>query len=240
MRRNSALRNCTEVLHDWRIEIQPEIVLRAQGVDPAKLLARHGRFVDLARRAVADGVACIRPRAAFCRFYIEEKPCTSSSLLLEDGTELSGAGLARKLAGAESIVAVVATIGSELELKIEKMRGRDLLLQLALDGFGTAALGELVAAITRYVHDIAGLNGRKATNPVHPGSSDWELAAGQAQIFSLVDAHTVGVSLNASFMMTPRKSVSMVYGIGANVIAGSHACAECKVSLRCRHKAASS
>jgi hypothetical protein len=55
------------------------------------------------------------------------------------------------------------------------------------------------------------------TAPLYPGILGWELAAAQTQLFSLVDASAIGVTLNSSFLMIPTKSVSMVIGVGTRL-----------------------
>jgi hypothetical protein len=59
-------------------------------------------LVDLAERAIAEGTPWLRPQIAF------------SILILSNGTELRGFGIARKLTCAASVIAGVATLGSEL------------------------------------------------------------------------------------------------------------------------------
>ena len=231
------LENDAEVRRDWQLVIHPDMVLRAQGASPDRIRGRQPKLVSLAQRAIADGMTLIHPRAVLRSFKVAKR--SRERLLLENGTELQGSGIARKLTGAEMIAVAVATLGEELDREIEERQGRDLPYALALDGFGTAAIGELTNAITQQVHSLAEGMHLKATKPLHPGTVDWDLSSGQAEIFSLVDARKVGVTLNASFLMTPRKSVSMLYGIGKSVKAGKSACVNCGVSARCMHKPAS-
>jgi hypothetical protein len=64
----------------------------------------------------------------------------------------------------------------------------------------------------------------------------WSLAEGQTQIFSQVDGQSIGVALNPSFLMVPRKSLSMAVGFGTQEQPPVHLCDECSVSAKCRHK----
>lgn len=236
MRTDSIIEQRTGVLEGFPIDLQPGMVLRAQGIDPAKLGTRQPPLLDLARRALAEGNSLIYPKAAFRQWRVAK--ALSEGLLLESGVKFGAAEIAPKLAGAEFIVAAVATIGGELERAIEKMHSRELLYQLALDGFGTAALGQLTATLTRHVRGMAQELALTSSGPIHPGAGEWELSAGQAQIFSLVNAGAVGVSLNTSFLMIPRKSVSMLYAIGREIRAANSACDECNASPHCQHKPA--
>jgi hypothetical protein len=74
----------------------------ARADDPNNVRQRQPRLVDLAERAIAEGTPWLRPQNAF------------SILILSNGTELRGFGIARKLTCAASVIAGVATLGSEL------------------------------------------------------------------------------------------------------------------------------
>ncbi|MBZ5526696.1 MAG: hypothetical protein LAN71_02180 [Acidobacteriia bacterium] len=50
------------------IEVDVDQVLRAQGADPGKLRARQPRAVDLAERALREGMQVLAPRV-LCRSF---------------------------------------------------------------------------------------------------------------------------------------------------------------------------
>jgi len=234
MTTSQILEERTELRSDWKPVVTVDMILRGAGADPKAIRARQPRMVVLANRAIVEGMGWIHPRAALRGMPVRD--VDGARVLLEDGAELRGAGVASHLAGAKSIVAVVATIGKKLEHEIERLRERDVLYQLVLDGFGTAAMSELVHLITGDIEAKARATRQKATNPLYPGSNKWDLSNGQRQIFSLVDSRIVGVSLNASFMMTPRKSASFLIGLGPKVRTRNDLCEECDASTSCRHK----
>ena len=221
-------------LGNTKLAITTEMVLHAQGMDPKRIRARQLRLVAIAGRAIAEGMRWIHPKAVFRTLQVLK--IERSSVLLDCGAHLRASGLALRLAGAASLVAVVATLGNELERAVTRMRNRDLLFQLALDGLGTAAIGEIIRLTTRDLRATAKAAGMQITNPLYPGMKGWDLAIGQQQIFSLVDARSVGVSLNRTFMMTPVKSASFLIGIGPTIRPAPDICEECDVSPSCRHK----
>lgn len=67
-----------------------------------------------------------------------------------------------------------------------------------------------------------------ATYPICPGCCQWDIAE-QQLLFSLVEARSVGVSLSASGLMRPIKSISAVVGISPTE---RFATAECDVCGR--------
>ena len=224
----------TQILSDWQLAITVDMVLRGQGAEPPRIRARQPQLVALAERAIAEGVALIHPRVALRRLDI----CgvAQSCVTLRGGAELNGFGIARKLAGCQGVFLAVASLGKELEEEMDKASQTDLPWQFALDGFGTAAIGALSNAACRYCAALAAKDGLRSTSQFYPGMRGWALAEGQMQIFSLVDAHAIGVALNPSFLMVPRKSLSLAVGFGTHAQPAGHICDECSVSTKCRHK----
>jgi len=234
MTENSILNVETQIRSDWQLAITVDMVLRGQGAEPQKVRARQPQLIALAERAIAEGMGLIHPRAAFRRLDI----CgiTRSCVTLKGGCELEGFGIARKLAGCRGVFLAVATLGKELEEEMGRAAQTNLPWEFALDGFGTAAIGVLSNAICRFFAELAAKEGLRATNQSYPGMRGWSLAEGQTQIFILVDAPAIGVSLNPSFLMVPRKSLSMAIGFGTQQQPPVHLCDECSVAAKCRHK----
>jgi hypothetical protein len=224
----------TQILSDWQLTITVDMVLRGQGADPQKIRARQPQLVTLAERAITEGNSLIHPQVAFRRLDI----CgvSRSAVTLRGGTELNGFGIARKLTGCQGVFLAVATLGKNLEAEMDKASQSDLPWQFALDGLGTAAIGALSNAACRFFAELAAKEGLRSTSQFYPGMRGWPLAEGQTQIFSLVDAHAIGVILNPSFLMVPRKSLSLAAGFGTHAQPAGHICDECSVSTKCRHK----
>jgi hypothetical protein len=235
MRQNALVVDETQVVRDWRLETSVGMVLRGQGADPDKIRARHPRLVQIAERALDEGLSLIVPQLAFRRLPV--RFVRDESVRLEGGGgELRGPAVADFLATSESVVLAVTTLGGKLERRVAEITQRDLLLGMALDGFGTAALEVLGAAAQRYFADLAADEGLRATIPLHPGMRGWELQHGQEQIFRLLDAFTIGVVLGPSFVMRPQKSMSMAVGLGRNVKISGRSCDLCTSADTCRHK----
>lgn len=224
----------SQIRSDWQLAIAVDMVLRGQGAEPQKIRARQPQLIALAERAIAEGNALIHPQVAFRRLDI----CgvSRSCVTLRGGSELHGFGIARKLAACQGVFLAVATLGKKLEEEMDKASKENLPLQFALDGFGTAAIGALSNAACRFFAALALKDGLRATTQFYPGMRGWPLAEGQTQIFSLVDAHSIGVALNPSFLMVPRKSLSLAVGFGTHAQPAGHLCDECSVSAKCRHK----
>ena len=76
--------------------------------------------------------------------------------------------------------------------------------------------------------------GMKITNRYSPGYCNWPVDD-QKQLFSLLPANACDISLSASCLMVPIKSVSGIIGIGKNVRKSSYSCDICN-NLTCIYR----
>ena len=223
--------NRCEVRNDWTLHIDAEIVLRAMGAHPRAMRMRQPRFVSLVERILAAEQDHFAPSAAIRTVRVREQ--AADRFCLESGTEIKNRVLCRRLAGAESVVVVVATIGKHFE---DVSEGDDLPRRLIVDAIGTAGVAALRDGVLREAEEAARTAGLNRTNALQPGMKGWGLAEGQAQIFSMVDGRAAGVLLTESFMMRPKKSVSFLFGMGARVRQGTARCQDCDSAGVCRYK----
>lgn len=224
----------TEIRRDWELAITGDMVLQRQGANADKVRRRQPRLVALAERAIAEGQAWIQPAVAYRVLKIQE--VEPARVILQDDGEFKSVGVGRKLAGAKYAVGMIATVGREIELQIQRAMKEDGSFGLALDGYGTAAVGALSIAFRHYLAELAKEVKLTTTTPLYPGTHGWELAVAQTELFSIVDADPIGVKLTRSFVMTPCKSVSMVIGVGAKVRSTGDACDECDAAATCRYR----
>jgi hypothetical protein len=224
----------TRLIHDWHLVVTADMVLQRQGANPAKIRLRQPRLVALAERAVAEASPWIRPQVAYQILKVQH--VQSARVTLTNGEVLEGVGIARKLTGAEFMIAAVASVGAEIEQHILRVTKDEPTYALALDGYGTAAIGALTVAMKKFFADRAAEVQFTTTSPLYPGTNEWELAEAQSKLFSLVDASAIGVNLNSSFLMTPYKSVSLVIAVGQKMKPAGQPCEECGASATCRHR----
>jgi hypothetical protein len=210
------------------------MVLRAQGADPGRLRARRSSAVGVAEQAVSAGAELLEPAVALATLPVEE--FRHEQLRLVGGGRLSGPLIAGHLRGAQSVVAAVCTIGPGVEATASRYFAEDPAFSVALDAFGSAAVELLASAVCQRVDDGAVAHGLKTSIALTPGLVGWPLAAGQRQIFALLDAAGAGVSLTEGYMMVPHKSTSLVIGTGADVERTGEACDFCSMATTCRHR----
>jgi hypothetical protein len=222
------------LLTDWTLSLDADQVLRGEGADPAIVRERRPSLVEVAELALREGERLLQPTVAYRRLRVDG--LRHERLDLEGGASLKGALLAQHLAAAEEVVLLLCTIGPALEARVAVAIGDDPVFGLALDGVGSAAVEALATIACRRFEEEAGAAGRQASIPLSPGMIGWPVEQGQPQIFALLDPAEAGVSLTANAMMMPRKSLSMVLGLGEQVRTAGTACDFCSLNATCRYQ----
>jgi hypothetical protein len=153
---------------------------------------------------------------------------------LEGGVVFEGPLVARALAGATDVAVVVCTVGPALDEQVNALFAAGEPVQaLALDGAGTAAVGEVSRLVGERVCDMATAQGARIGMWASPGQEGWSIYQQQV-VFGLLEADAIGVRLTTNCLMVPRKSVSFVVGIGPEMRADAVACDFCSKRERCQ------
>jgi hypothetical protein len=222
-----------QVRTDFPLDITEDMVLRGQGADPEKVRARKPVLVDLARQAIRDGSPFLKPVVVTGKFSLEK--VFPGSVLLEQGIQLDSTLIAEHLDQAEQVVLAICTVGRELEEIINSTESNgNMALSLALDGFANAAVDCLLLQVCQQIEEDARKEGLHTTIALGPGMLGWPLEIGQPQFFSILQPDARIVQLLPSMLMIPRKSSSILIGVGKHVRKTGQACQYCAVSGTCR------
>jgi hypothetical protein len=138
---------------------------------------------------------------------------------------------------ADGLVVGLVTIGAAIEQRVTELLGRgEDSRALLLDAAGSAAAEEAAQRLS--VQVVGGKTGAGADVGcrISPGYGRWPLSAQQA-LFARLPHEALGVSLNPSMMMVPRKSISFALWIGARTAprSGLSGCDTCGLS-HCRYR----
>jgi hypothetical protein len=223
-----------QILADWTLHLDTDLILRGQGVDPARARQRFTPLLSAAEEALKLGQPLIQPTALVHNLPVEASHHERLSLV--GGGLLSGPAITRFLAPAQEIVAIICTIGDQLEILISKAMKSEPVLGMALDGLANGAVENLGMEVCRHYERIAIQRGWQCSLPVSPGMNGWPLADAQRQLFALLDSSIVGVQLTDSAVMLPLKSASMILGLGENVTAQGGPCDFCNLRQTCRYR----
>jgi hypothetical protein len=161
---------------------------------------------------------------------------THEKLTLEGGFSLKGPLIADHLGPANQVLLMISTVGDSIEKYAAEVMNDNVVLGLALDGVGSAGVEALSNAACRYFEDQNQKNGINASIPLSPGMLGWPVDMGQKQIFDILNGQEIGVRLNESFIMIPRKSLSMVLGFGEDMHMIGKTCDYCSMKDTCRYQ----
>jgi hypothetical protein len=221
------------ILTDWNLQIDVDQILRAQGADPALVRGRSPRLVRLAEQALHEVADAIEPKVLFSRLAVEK--VVHDRILLAGGNELRGALIRQHLVTANEVIFMLCTIGHALDERIAQALDTDIVYGLALDGLGSAAVETLANTACHQFDMKARENGLETSIPLSPGMSGWPVGEGQPQIFRALDAEQIGIRVTSSWVMQPRKSLSIVVGVGPQMLCGSP-CDVCSMRDSCRYQ----
>lgn len=191
---------------------------------------------NLAARMLSEAVNLAKPVA-----YVGFFPVNGFSkrrLELENGFALTGGLVAHLLGEAQEIAVLVCTIGQALEERAREYFTKGKPAQgYILDALGTVALGNLAEDARSHTEAQVNQRGLQASTPISPGHADWALSEQQV-LFKLVPTNQTAVLLNASFLMRPRKSLTMVLGLGKEMITHKEAsqCEYCALTKTCAYR----
>jgi hypothetical protein len=224
-------------MREWRIadlEIDVDAVLRGQGAAPEIIRERSPRLIDIAEEALDLALDRLEPQV-----LVEELEVTGfahDKIQLNNGKELKGPLVSGHLAGANYVTVALCTVGSHIDELAAKIMEEDIVKGLAVDGVGSAAVEALANAVCREIEIDAAAKELQTTIPLSPGMIGWGVEDGQPIIFDLVDPSKHNIELTPYYLMVPRKSLSMIVGIGPNISSGARICDFCAMRETCRYQ----
>ncbi len=166
------------------------------------------------------------------------------SFLIVDPTDAPRVGL--EPMDASALILGLVTVGGAIEARASELLGvGEATRALLIDAAGSAAAEEAADRLgALIVGDETALIESPESNPralpvscrISPGYGAWPLAA-QRQLFSLLPARELGVELQPSLLMVPRKSISFAMWLGADArpVAGLSGCSRCHLE-HCRYR----
>ena len=233
------------LLSDWPIEITAEDVLRLQGAKPDLVRERRPFLFEIAQWAVQESLPLLIPQVLFKEFKVQS--LTHERLYVEsNGSKstrryIAGSLISEHLLGAQLVIAMLCTVGEQLEETASAVMKEDPLRGLALDAAGSAAAEVLATKVSHHFETLAVERGMQTSIPLNPGMIGWPVELGQPQIFDLLEDEksenpNFNVSLNVSHLMYPRKTISLVLGQGINLSKQGKICDFCSLNETCRYQ----
>ncbi len=216
------------VVTDFSLSLEVVDILRGQGIDPGR--ARPALFAT-AQDVLAEAQPLLAPAALYTVLPVRD--LQHQRVALDNGAVFEGPLVVRALAGATETALAVCTVGPALEERMDALfAAGDAVRAMALDGAGTAALGEVSGMVVARLRAEASAHGLGSGMRASPGQEGWPIEQ-QRVFFGLIPAQEIGVQLTKSCLMLPRKTVSFVVGLGPEMRPDAVTCDFCSKRERC-------
>ena len=224
-------------MENWSVsdlKLDADAVLRGQGADPLIVRGRRPRLVEIAAQALEGSRFLLEPQVFLRKLAV--RSLRHEKLELEGGLSIKGAWISQQLAPVESVYAIICTVGQKIETEASRNMDTDMLLGLALDGVGSAGVEALATLVCKQIEDQAAAEGLQTSVPLSPGMLNWSVDEGQPVIFEILSEINSLVELTPSFLMRPRKSLSMLLGVGKDLGAQGSTCDYCAMQGTCKYR----
>ena len=196
---------------------QPQITISFDHEKLGHLLERQefGRFSDLRFKGRGDLNEALQELASPALSYTVKKiqNIEKDTVRIGGGVPFKSPILAKVLAPCEEAVFFVVTIGSAIEEEVARLNdGGRLTDAYILDRLGSLTAEYTVNTFYGHMKRHYGKKGFGLTLRFSPGYCDWPITE-QKKLFHLVDTDRIGVTMTASCLMHPRKTVSGIFGL---------------------------
>ena len=226
------------VIRDIPLSLKTREVLRREGFRGQAKVRPKIKSLILELVASVKKAHFLEPAMAYEIYSITE--LSPRQLSLEGKVVMAGPLLPSLMPEAKELAVVVGTIGPKLEKQVTDYTNHDEPLRgMLLDGIGSAAVDSLSEEACKFITAEAQSRGYQTSSPISPGMPGLPITE-QWQLFKMVSAKEIGVSLTSSGLMVPRKSASMVIGLGTQMKTWTRAevCTRCRLRKTCPYRIA--
>lgn len=139
--------------------------------------------------------------------------CGPSGVAMEGGCTLLSPKLSRTFENCQEAICFLATLGSRFDEAVSEQFARKRFADgFVLDTMGSVVVENLVNRFQQRIRQQCHRKNRDVTLRFSPGYCDWPVTE-QEKLFKWLDNRRIDVKLSRSCLMSPRKSVSGVFGI---------------------------
>jgi len=224
------------VIRDIPLNLKTGAVLRRQGLGGKAKVRPEIKNLTQELLASIESEHLLEPAVAY--EYYPVTGMNGGQISLEGGKAVHGPALPALFPEAKELMVLIGTIGPRLEKQAsDYTKSGQALRGMLLDGIGSAAIDTLIPEALKPIAAEIASRGYEISSPVNPGMPGFPMTE-QWNLMELSQAREIGVSLTHSGILIPRKSVSMVIGIGPRMTRWTQAqvCARCSLMETCPYK----
>lgn len=188
-------------------------VLRYLGHSGQKIAPELDARID---EVVARCLGAARPRGVTRVFDVARRGRRDGRPVIElAGTALAleGSSIARHLDGAVAVGVLAVTAGMGVDLELRRLSLTDRVAEVVFDAAGSALVERAADAAEADIVAEAAARGLYTGSRFSPGYGDLPLATQPVLLSSLDAQRALGITLSATLLMSPTKSVTAVVGL---------------------------
>ena len=219
---------------DFAITFNKEKIIRYQGKSAERMLA-HPRMANDFHEILKEIPKLVHPVAIWDSFSV--KGIKHDKLILENDLAVGGGPVVQVMAGATEFIICLCTVGDEIDHAIsayQKEGQKQMVKAIFLDSLASYAVGQVREQLINRIRKTYDDRDVHTTIALSPGESQWSISD-QKLLFQLLDAKSIGMTVNDSMLMIPMKSLSFTIGAGPNELgmeSGSR-CQFCMAKEKC-------
>jgi len=224
------------VIRDIPLSLKAMEVLRRQGLGGGAKVRPEIKILIRELLTSVKKARLLEPAVTY--EYYTVSSMNGSQISLEGDKAIHSPLLPAIFPEAKELAVILITIGPRLEKQVTDYSKNSAALRgMILDGIGSTAVDMMALEVFRRLASEVSSSGYEISSPVNPGMPGFPLTE-QWNLLRLVNADEIGVRLTASGVLVPRKSTSMVMGIGPKMTRWTQAevCAHCSLRETCHYK----
>lgn len=178
----------------------------------------------------------ISPKYTFRVYSINQK---CKGIIEIEGTNLilESKDLYEVLKDCNKCILMAATLGINIEKDIKKYSYTELTKAIIIDSCATTAIEEVCNKVQNEIENNILNKGQYLTSRYSPGYGDLAIEKNTEILTILNGQKEIGLTINNSGIMIPRKSVIAIIGISnKNIKQSKEACSNCKNKSICKFK----
>ena len=166
---------------------------------------------DVAREMLGQIERLAAPECVFLTMSVDR--VSDNTLRLVDGPTFHGRCFATHLSAATDVVCVLCTLGPSVDAHVDRLADAGELLEaLFAESAAWLAIEDALRKFRGHLSARLRPKARRLSPRLAPGFMDWPLGE-QTDLFSMFAGAALPVSLSEYAVMTPKKSVSGLFGV---------------------------
>lgn len=148
-----------------------------------------------------------------------------------------GRDLERHLRGCDAVLAMAATLGSEVDTLLRRMELTDIALAATADAMASVLLEQVCDALEAELQSQLQAENCYLTGRFAPGYGDCPLELNEEISLATDSVRGCGLAVTAQHLLVPRKSTTALLGVADHPVTGAPAgCGTCHLREACRFR----